>query len=511
MADYKTDFRQSLDQRLLLKLSPQQIQFMQLLQLPTVAMEQRIKDELENNPALEEISTDETAPVAEDAHDEDAEKAPEDWTEDGLPAATDEKTEWNIDDYLNDEDREDYAYKSRDNNYPSEDDRYETPLASAESFQEYLLSQLGFLPLSATEKQIGEVIVGNIDENGYLQRTPEAIANDLAFYGGLDVTAEEVKKVLSAVQSLDPPGVAAQNLQECLKIQLKQLERENGTPDEAERLALALRLTDRYFEDFLKRRYEHLAERLHIDGDKLQQVLQLLSGLNPKPGAAWSGHDATRRNPGIVPDFYLFYDDDDLVLTLHNKNEPVLKVSGAYNQMLQTYKDDKQSRANREAAQFVKEKIDAARWFIDMVRQRQQTLLSIGNCLVNFQKDYFLSGDPHRLKPMRLKDIAAETGYDISTVSRVTAQKYIQTPFGIIALKTLFSQGIQNEDGTEISTARIKEALKTLIDGEDKTAPLSDDVLVEELKKQGLSVARRTIAKYRQQLGIPVARMRRTL
>lgn len=520
MADYKTDFRQSLDQRLLLKLSPQQIQFMQLLQLPTVAMEQRIKDELENNPALEEISTDETDAAPAEEHPEDLEKTPEDWTEDGLPAATDEKTEWNIDDYLNDEDREDYAYKSRDNNYPAEEDRYETPLASAESFQEYLLSQLGFLPLSATEKQIGEIIIGNIDENGYLQRTPEAIANDLAFYGGLDTTVAEVEKVLSDVQSLDPPGVGAQNLQECLKIQLKQKERENeadetkaadARPAEAALLALALRVTERYFDDFLKRRYEHLAEKLHIDEDQLQAVLQLLSGLNPKPGAAWSGHDNTRQNPGIVPDFYLFYDDEALVLTLHHKNEPVLKVSGAYNQMLQTYKDDRQSRAKAEAAQFVKEKIDAARWFIDMVRQRQQTLLSIGNCLVNFQKEYFMSGDPHRLKPMRLKDIAALTGYDISTVSRVTAQKYMQTPFGIIALKTLFSQGIQNEEGTEISTARIKEALKTLIDHEDKTAPLSDDVLVEELKKQGLSVARRTIAKYRQQLDIPVARMRRTL
>ncbi|MDE5703649.1 MAG: RNA polymerase factor sigma-54, partial [Bacteroidales bacterium] len=414
----------------------------------------------------------------------------------------------------------DYAYKSRDNNYPSEEDRYEAPLASAESFQEYLLSQLGFLPLSAGEKQIGEVIIGNIDENGYLQRTPEAIANDLAFYGGLDISAAEVEKVLSDVQSLDPPGVAARNLQECLKIQLKQKERENEADEtkaedarsaEAALLALALRLTDRYFDDFLKRRYEHLAEKLHIDEGRLQEVLQLISSLNPKPGAAWSGHESEKHNPGIIPDFYLFYDDEHFVLTLHSTNEPVLKVSEAYNRMLRTYKDDRQSRAKAEAAQFVKEKIDAARWFIDMVHQRQQTLLTIGNCLVNFQKDYFSSGDPHRLKPMRLKDIAAQPGYDISTASRVTAQKYMQTPYGIIALKTLFSQGIQNEEGTEISTARIKEALKTLIDAEDKTAPLSDDVLVEELKKQGLSVARRTIAKYRQQLGIPVARMRRTL
>lgn len=510
MADFKTDFRQSMDQRLLLKLSPQQIQFMQLLQLPTPAMEQRIKDELENNPALEDLSSEE--PLGEGALGEGREAAdplreadsdPE-RDEEGLPAATDEKTEWNIDDYLSDEDKEDYAYKSRDNNYPSEDDRYETPLSSGESFQEYLLSQLGFLPLSDSEKRIGETIIGNIDENGYLQRTPEAIANDLAFYGGLDVKADEVKKVLSAVQSLDPPGVAAQNLQECLKIQLKQQEQDKT-------VGLALRLIDRYFEDFLKRRYELLAERLHLSEDELQAVLQLLSNLNPKPGAAWSGTENTNRNPGIVPDFYLFYDEDDLVLSLHGKNEPVLRVSEAYNQMLRTYKDNAKSRANREAAQFVKEKIDAAKWFIDMVRQRQQTLLSIGNSLVKFQKDYFLSGDPQRLKPMRLKDIAADTGYDISTVSRVTAQKYMQTPFGIIALKTLFSQGIQGEDGEEISTARVKEALKTLIDNEDKTAPLSDDVLVEELKKQGLTVARRTIAKYRQLLDIPVARLRRTL
>lgn len=551
MADYKTDFRQSLDQRLLLKLSPQQIQFMQLLQLPTLAMEQRIKDELENNPALEEIATGEgenAAATDTDLPHDETDKTPDDWTEDGLPAATDEKTEWNIDDYLNDEDREDYAYKSRDHNYPAEDDRYETPLASHESFQEYLLSQLGFLPLSADGKQIGEVIIGNIDENGYLQRTPEAIANDLAFYGGLETTVAEVEKVLSEIQSLDPPGVGARNLQECLRIQLNQLQadftatagRQENVPDSgrddndataakndgqtpeadpagktesdpAGLLALALKLVDRCFEDFLKRRYEHLRDRLHIDEDRLQQVLQLLSNLNPKPGAAWSGHEPERQNPGIVPDFYLFYDDEALVLTLHNKNEPVLKVSDAYNRMLQTYKDDRKNRANREAAQFVKEKIDAARWFIDMVRQRQQTLLSIGNCLVNFQKEYFSSGDPHRLKPMRLKDIASETGYDISTVSRVTAQKYMQTPFGIIALKTLFSQGIQNEEGTEISTARIKEALKTLVEAEDKTNPLSDDELVEALKEQGLSVARRTIAKYRQQLDIPVARMRRTL
>lgn len=448
MADYKTYFRQSLDQRLLLKLSPQQIQFMQLLQLPTLAMEQRIKDELENNPALEEIATGEgenAAATETDLPHDEADKAPDDWTEDGLPAATDEKTEWNIDDYLNDEDREDYAYKSRDLNYPAEDDRYETPLASHESFQEYLLSQLGFLPLSANGKQIGEVIIGNIDENGYLQRTPEAIANDLAFYGGLETTVAEVEKVLSEIQSLDPPGVGARNLQECLRIQLNQLQaeltatagghenvpdngrdgnnapggndgkpdataaksdvktlnagndRQNpdtdtaGTPesDSADLLALARKLVDRCFEDFLKRRYEHLRDRLHIDEDRLQQVLQLLSNLNPKPGAAWSGHEPERQNPGIIPDFYLFYDDETLVLTLHNKNEPVLKVSDAYNRMLQTYKDDRKNRANREAAQFVKEKIDAARWFIDMVRQRQQTLLSIGNCLVNFQREYF--------------------------------------------------------------------------------------------------------------------------
>ncbi|MDE7150362.1 MAG: hypothetical protein K2O01_08165, partial [Bacteroidales bacterium] len=376
MADYKTDFRQSLDQRLLLKLSPQQIQFMQLLQLPTVAMEQRIKDELENNPALEEISTDETDAAMPEDRSEETEKTSEDWTEDGLPAATDEKTEWNIDDYLNDEDREDYAYKSRDNNYPSEEDRYEAPLASSESFQEYLRSQLGFLPLSAAEKQIGEVIIGNIDENGYLQRTPEAIANDLAFYGGLETTSAEVQKVLSDVQSLDPPGVAAQNLQECLRIQLQQLQRENEEsdgPTEAKSaghalLALALRITDRYFEDFLKRRYEHLTEKLHIDGDKLQEVLQLLSNLNPKPGAAWNGHDSVRQNPGIVPDFYLFYDDENLVLTLHNKNEPVLKVSGAYSQRLQTYKDDRQNRASREAAEVGKEKIDGARGVVGGVR-----------------------------------------------------------------------------------------------------------------------------------------------
>ena len=481
--------KQTLAHKLQQKLSPQQIQLMKLVQLPTQSLEARIKQEIEENPALLEGRD-----KSEDTFDSD------------VTSDTDEREvrdsleEVNWDDYLGDEDTPDYRTKS--NNLSSDDELYEAPVVVNESFHESLVSQLNLRDLKDEELALAIYLVGAIDDDGILRRSLEDIVDDLAFSQGVFTEVALLEKMLGIIQELDPPGVGGRDLRECLMLQL---DRKNGTA----KVELALTILDNYFDAFVKRHYQKLMDRLGVDEEMLKGAIEEIGRLNPKPGGS---SNLSRPTENIIPDYNLLIVDGELELSLNGKNAPELSLSRQYRDMLEHYKASKQkNKAEKEAALFVKQKLDSAKWFIDAIVQRQQTLMLTMQAILEYQKEYFLTGDETKLRPMILKDIAEEIQMDISTVSRVASNKYIQTPYGTFLIKEFFSESMTNTDGEEVSTREIKKILEDTVAEENKRKPLTDDALATILKEKGYPIARRTVAKYREQLDIPVARMRKQL
>ena len=510
-----SDQRLTQIQRQELKLSPQQIQLMKLLQLPLIELEQRIKEEIESNPALEDTinsddnestigdneSPDENLGDNYDDNDDNGEN--DDYNDDEFRINKEE--EFDINDYLPEEDEYDYAYKIRSNNHSADDEDYQAPIVHEESFQDYLIQQLGYHDLSEEDETIGKVIIGNLDDNGYLSRPITNIVDDLLFTMNIETTEEEVRRVLKIVQQLDPPGIAATDLQECLLIQLERLQEENPYND----YKLCITVIKDCFEEFTKKHYDKIAKKTGSSNRQLKAALDEILKLNPKPGD--SSTSGARNSHYITPDFFVYIKDGNLELSLDGRNSPDLKVSKQYVKMLEDFSKSKESRSMQEAATFVRQKIDSAKWFIDAIRQRQHTLYITMKAIMDIQEEYFLTGDETKMKPMILKDIAEKVGLDISTISRVANSKYVQTPYGTFLLKFFFSEGITNEEGEEVSTREIKKILTDCVEDEDKAKPLTDEELMNVLKEKGYPIARRTVAKYREQLGIPVARLRKEL
>jgi len=485
---------QKLQQKLLQKLSPQQIQMIKLLEVPAMQIEQRIKKELEENPALEEGEEEEDG--AED-QGEDEDEITEEQEER-------EQDEFGLDDYLNDEDIPDYRLQMN-NTSKDEERRDEIPYSAGSSFHESLTSQFNLRADTEREETLGEYIIGNIDDDGYLRREVDNMVDDLAFLQNITTDVKELNEVLAIIQDLDPPGVGARDLRECL---LLQIERKDLSSPE---ILLTKTVLKDFFDEFSKRHYEKIMTKLMISEDDMKSVIDEVLKLNPKPGGAVNDpYHKTAQH--IIPDFILELTDGALELSLNNRNIPELKISKSYNEMLETYSRDKAAgKQNRDAIMFVKQKLDSAKWFIDAMRQRQNTLLLTMNAILEYQKEYFYEGDDTKLRPMILKDVAEMTGLDISTVSRVANSKYIQTHFGIYPLKFFFSEGMQTDAGDEVSTREIKRILQECLGSEDKRKPLTDEKLTEILQEKGYLIARRTVAKYREQLNIPVARMRKEM
>jgi RNA polymerase sigma-54 factor len=484
--------KQRLQQKLLQKLSPQQIQMIKLLEVPTIQIEQRIKKELEENPALDEGPDDETGPDDQTAEDQ---------FEDDIKDNDDEFT---LDDYMDDDDIPEYRLQS--NNYSRDDEkRTEIPFSAGSSFHENLESQLGLRDLDEKQKILGEFIIGNIDEDGYLRRELSNIVDDLAFLQNVTTTEEELEEVLVIIQDLEPAGVGARTLRECLLLQLQKRDRSQPS------VTLALNIIDQHFEEFSKRHYDKIIMRTQANENELKEAIDEILKLNPKPGGVYSDPFSKIAQP-IIPDFILEHSEDGFDLHLNSRNLPELRLSSSYREMLQEYTRNKSSKKEmKDAILFVKQKIDSAKWFIDAIRQRQNTLLLTMNAILEYQQEYFVDGDETRLKPMILKDVAEMTGLDISTVSRVANSKYIQTHFGIFPLKFFFSEGLQTDSGEEVSTREIKRILQDCIASETKRNPLTDERLTEILQEKGYQIARRTVAKYREQLNIPVARLRKEI
>jgi RNA polymerase sigma-54 factor len=489
----KLGLNQSLGQ----KLSPQQIQFIKLLQIPTAELESRIEEEMEINPALEEgkDEPEETPSTEEDSDSNDDESANNEEPE------VNKEDDINVEDYIRDDDIS--GYKMQGDGPGDEDDR-EMPMSSSVSLNDTLLTQLGFLRLNERQNIIGKQLIGSIDSDGYIRRDLEQIVNDLAFAQNIDTTAEEVEEILFKVQSLDPPGIAARNLQECLSLQL------DRKVDQDETVLLASKIIDEYFEEFTKKHYDKIKARLNITDEQIKKAVALITRLNPKPGEVSSGEDS--KTLYVIPDFILVNNNGKLELSLNSRNAPELRISRSYTEMLQTYgKSAKTDKKLKEAVTFVKQKLDSAKWFIDAIRQRQQTLMRTMEAIIKYQYDFFLEGDEAKLKPMILKDIANEIQMDISTVSRVANSKSVQTEFGTYPLKYFFSEGIATDSGEDVSSREVKHILKEVIGNEDKNKPMSDEKLEKILKDKGYNIARRTVAKYREQLNIPVARLRKEL
>ncbi len=481
--------KQSLQQKLQQKLSPQQIQLMKLIQLPTQAFEQKLAHEIEENPALES-GKEEIDDYSNDISD--------DYDDIGNETI---ETDINIDEYLSDDEIPSYRLKS--DNYSSEDEDSRIPYSSGISFNQFLTSQLNTFKLSDQESQIAEFLVGNIDENGYVRRSLEDIVDDLAFSENIYTTEEEIEKVLKIIQQLDPPGVGARNLKESLLIQLYQ---KKETPERK----IAIDIIENSFDLFVKKHYKKLLQKLNISKESLKNSIREIEKLNPKPGGSYSGSNSNIEQ--IVPDFTIKIDDGDLDLSLNARNAPELHISKDYNDMLQGYSKSKEkTKTHKDAIMFIKQKLDAAKWFIDAIKQRQQTLLLTMNAIMHYQKEYFLTGDERKLKPMVLKDIADRIDMDISTISRVANSKYVDTPYGTKLLKEFFSESMKNKKGEDISTKEIKKILQTIVKNEDKKHPLTDEKLSSILKEKGYLIARRTVAKYREQLNIPVARLRKEI
>lgn len=491
--------KQNLQQKLLQKLSPQQIQFIKLLQVPTVSLDTRIKEELEENPALEDLSLTNMNESAEEYPDRDPDEENHSSEESN---SGDDFEEFNVDDYLQDDNINEYGSRY-DQNTDDEEDRKEMPIAVQNSFFENLQQQLDLIPLSDKDFQIGQQIIGSLDDDGYLRRPITSLIDDLAFSQNVFAEEDEVEEILKLIQSFDPAGVGARDLQECLLIQLRKKDQSNPT------VQTAIRVVEDYLEEFTKKHYEKLERVLNLDADELKEVVSEILKLNPKPG---DSSEQTTKQLHVIPDFHINNNDGVLFLTLNSKNAPELRVSRSYQEMFEHYdKASHKDKKLKEAVQFVKQKLDSAKWFIDAIKQRQQTLLKTMNAIMHYQYEYFLTGDERNLKPMILKDIADKIGMDISTVSRVANSKYVQTEFGTFLLKSFFSEAIQTESGEEVSNKEVKKILEECIGNEDKRKPLADEKLTEILKDKGYNIARRTVAKYREAMNIPVARLRKEL
>jgi RNA polymerase sigma-54 factor len=477
--------RQQLTQKQQQKLSPIQIQQIRMLELNSLEIENRINQELEENPALEEAGI--------PGNDDDLDLPAEEYDSQALDAPDSP-----LDDYLTEDDAPDYAL----NQYYNAGE-YRREISESESFQEYFLNQLRLKHLSENKFRIGEYIIGNIDDDGYLRRPPEALADDLAFQYGCDVPLNEIRALIALIQQLDPPGIAAADLRQCLILQLQRKE------PTAER-QLAILVLEQYFEPFSKKQYDKIVRSLHnahhkrIDDEQLKAIIKEITLLNPKPGSSWESRMETKMAQ-ITPDFIVEASGGQLLFTLPDEHTPELRISRQYSNMLKT----NASSATKDALTFVRQKIDSAKWFIDAIRQRNTTLRQTMLAIIDIQRDFFLSGEESDLKPMKLRDVAQRCGYDLSTISRVSSSKYVQTNWGIHPLRFFFSEGITNEEGEEVSIREIKSLLRSLIDHEDKIKPLTDDALMAQLKDKGYDIARRTVAKYREQQGIPVARLRK--
>ena len=477
--------KQHLIQKLEQKLSPQQIQLMKLLQVPTIELDQRIKQEIEENPALEE---------GEEYEEEEFESNDDD-------TDVDDEEEFDLSDYLDDDAAD---YKTQANNHSKDEEERVIPLSGEQSFREKLLEQIQLLPLINNQYVIADTLIGNLDESGYLNREIEALVDDLAFSVGITVTEDEVLETLELIQELDPAGVGARDLQECLILQI------NRKLDGKTFRKNAKIILEKFFEEFTKKHYDKIAKKLDITEDELKLAIDEILKLNPKPGG--SSRDAAQNFQQIIPDFLLFETDGKLDLSLNARNAPDLKVSKEYATMLRNYAEGaKTSKSDKDAMTFVKQKLDSAKWFIDAIKQRQTTLLLTMNAIMEYQREFFLTGDETNLKPMILKDIADIVQMDISTVSRVANSKYVQTNFGMYSLKYFFSESLSTDSGEEVSTREVKKILTNAIEAEDKRKPLPDEKLMELLREKGYNIARRTVAKYREQLNIPVARLRKEL
>ncbi|MBL4708000.1 MAG: RNA polymerase factor sigma-54 [Flavobacteriales bacterium] len=479
--------KQSLQQRLLQKLSPQQIQLMKLLQLPTVALEQRVKEELEVNPALDEGSD-----TSEDEEEERHEERDD---------AKDEHEDIDLSDYL-DDDTPDYKYQA--SNHSKDDEDKDIPFSGGSTFHERLNAQINLQNLTDKEKEIADHLIGSLDDSGYLRRDITSIEDDLAFRRNIMASKNEIESVLRMIQQMDPAGVGARDLQECLLIQIKR----RTSNSFAKRIALEI--LENYFDEFTKKHYSKIIERLEIETEDLKEAVAEILKLNPKPGNSMNTSGKTVQV--VVHDFTLSINDGELEISLNGRNAPQLRVSNEYRGMIDHYQKSKEkSKSEKEAMSFVKQKLDSAKWFIDAIQQRQNTLINTMTTIAHYQKNYFLEGDETKLKPMILKDIADQIEMDISTVSRVVNSKYVSTPYGTFLLKSFFSESLSTEDGEEVSTREVKKILKDIIEVEDKKKPFTDEKLSQILRDKKYNIARRTVAKYREQLNIPVARLRKEL
>jgi len=484
--------KQFLNLKLSQKLSPQQIQLMKLIQLPTQAFEQRLLEEMNENPALE------TGKEEEEYEKDEFENDDYDDYDDSESIDADDI---NIDEYLSDDDTPDY--KTQANNYSDDDETRESPLAAPISFHQDLINQLNTFILDDHEREIAEFLVGSIDDMGYIRRSIPDMVDDMAFTQGIYTDEYMVERMLQVIHQLEPSGVGARDLQECLLLQLK-----HKTPTDS--VELAADIIENQFDAFTKKHYDKLIQKYSISNEQLKKAVYEIEKLNPKPGGGFTGNNKVTEN--VVPDFAIRITDNELELTLNGRNAPSLHVSKDYQEMMQTYKDSRdKSNSQKEAVQFIKQKLDSAKWFIDAIKQRQETLFVTMNAIMHYQEEYFFDGDETKLKPMILKDIADIVGLDISTVSRVANSKYVETPYGTKLIKEFFSEAMKNDQGEDVSTLEIKKILQNIIEEEDKKKPLPDDQLAELLKEKGYPIARRTIAKYREQLDIPVARMRKKI
>ncbi len=492
---------QRLQQKLLQRLSPQQIQLMKLLQVPTANLEERIKEEIEDNPALE-AGEEEYDLKNEDEADEFDQDLEEDYESEG---SEDEYENIDISDYISNDDDEIADYRLKDDNYPELDEKQTVPFRIEKTFHEYLQEQLRMLKVDEKQKKIAEQIVGSIDDDGYLRRDISSIGDDLAFRQNISATPGEIEALVKEIQKFDPPGVCARDLKECLLLQLERKREEGGDVD------MTIRILSEYFDEFTKKHYEKIQRGLNLTDEDLKTAISQIIRLNPKPGGNIG--ETNKVESYIIPDFFIHNNNNNkLELTLNSRNAPDLRISEGYRDMLKEYdRGSKKDKRQKEAVIFIKQKIDAAKWFIDAIKQRQNTLLVTMQAIMDYQYDFFLTGDETTLKPMILKDIAELTGLDISTVSRVANSKFVQTEFGTYRLKFFFSESLSTDSGEEVSTREVKKILSDMVLAESKKKPLSDEKLTESLQLKGYNIARRTVAKYREQLNIPVARLRKQL
>jgi RNA polymerase sigma-54 factor len=488
--------KQGLQQKLLQKLSPQQIQLMKLLQVPVFELEQRIKEELQNNPALEEGKEE-----SDDELSEEEDSQNETDTEENL---TEREDDFNLDEYIQDDEIPDYKTSQR-NSSPDEE-RKEAPVVSGNSFQEQLTEQLQMCDFDDRQRHLAQQLIGSFDDDGYLRRDLKAMTDDLAFSQNIQTSEQELQDILAEIQTFDPPGIGARTLQECLLIQLLRKD------DNSDALVLAEKILTSYMSEFTGKQYEKIMRYMEISEEQLKAAIHEILKLNPRPGG--STYEGQKSLQHVIPDFIITNNSGKLELSLNSKNAPELRLSREYKEMLDHYikeRKTKGSRVSREAVSFVRQKIESAKWFIDAMKTRQNTLYSTMKTMMDYQYEYFLDGDQKKLKPMVLRDIALLTGLDISTVSRVSNSKYVQTPFGTFLLKSFFSEALQTESGEEVSSKEVKQILSDSVGAEDKRNPVTDDALAKILKEKGYPIARRTVAKYREMLGIPVARLRKEL